>query len=105
MRSRLVGNETRARTGSIVTKVAIAAALALAACATPSTVESFCARAQQCNDIPDGASEQDCIDIFGKCVDGLTTSQRSDWERMIDDCVSDNSCQLFERCYGAVPWC
>ncbi|HTJ40481.1 MAG TPA: hypothetical protein VL463_00235 [Kofleriaceae bacterium] len=85
--------------------VAIAIALSLGACAQPDTVQSLCDRAQECNDYPDGVSHQDCIDLFDKCVDKLTTSQRNDWERLVNQCLSNDSCQLFDNCYGTVPWC
>lgn len=78
---------------------------ALAACAQPDTVESFCSRADECNDLPAGVSHQDCVDVFNQCLNKLPTSERNDWERMIDNCVSDDSCQLFANCYAQVPWC
>ncbi|MCE9579273.1 MAG: hypothetical protein K8W52_39480 [Deltaproteobacteria bacterium] len=86
-------------------RAAVALGLALSACATPDTIESLCDRADECNALPDGVSHQDCVDLIGRCAGDLTSSQRADWERMIDDCVSDNSCQLFTNCYASVPWC
>ncbi len=96
---------SRSASGRGVMGFVLAAALALGACGQPDTVQSLCDRAKDCNDYPSGVSEQDCVDLFGKCVDGLTTSERDDWERMINDCLSDNSCQLFDNCYSTVPWC
>jgi hypothetical protein len=89
----------------VVLRLAVIVGLALGACATPDTVETFCARADECNDLPSGVSRQDCVDVFHSCVDKLTSSQEADWTRMIEGCLSDNSCQLFASCYGQVPWC
>lgn len=81
-----------------------ALALGASACSTPpTTVEALCERADECN-ILDG-SVGECVENRDRCVDGLTESQRRDWERMIDDCLDLQSCPLAFECYQAVPWC
>ena len=80
-------------------------ALYASGCASPDTVADMCQRAQECNDLPQGTSMQDCSDALHRCVGNLTSSQRDDWERMMGTCLENNSCELFARCYVDVPWC
>ncbi len=77
----------------------------LAACGTQDTVSDMCHRAQECNGLRAGVSVQDCIDDRHRCIDQLTSSQRNDWERMMDSCLENDSCSLFGACYDQVPWC
>lgn len=86
-------------------RLAVAVALVLGACSEPDAVTQLCNRAQDCNALPSGSSVQDCIDQENRCVGQLTSSEASDWDRMVGDCLENDSCSLFGSCYENVPWC
>ena len=74
-------------------------------CPTQDTVSEMCHRAQECNYLPQGVSVDSCVDDRKRCVDRLTSSQRSDWERMMGTCLENDTCPLLLNCYAQVPWC
>ena len=91
--------------GTIV-KVMVLGMLACATgCPTQDTVSDMCHRAQECNYLPSGVSVQACVDNRKQCVARLTSSEKDDWERMMGNCLEDNTCPLFESCWEQVPWC
>jgi hypothetical protein len=91
-----------------MTKLSIPILLVLGATGCPAisgstTAEDLCVRADDCNLLE--TSVQECIEYMDRCTDDLTPSQRSDWERQIEDCLGYDSCQLMANCYFDVPWC
>jgi hypothetical protein len=89
--------------------ISITFALALAACGVDplddsSSAEDLCVRADECNAL--NGSVQECIENFNRCTGQLTSSQRADWERQVDDCLGYESCALAVDCYwNDVDWC
>jgi hypothetical protein len=79
----------------------IAAALLLGACATPDTVQNVCDRmVDECHLTKPGISTRDCVEKLDKALDGFSTSERKDVERMWDDCLGYDSCGAFASCLG-----
>jgi hypothetical protein len=71
----------------------------------PSVSAQLCAKAGACNFLPPGTSVQDCTDSTQLCVNGLTSSERTDWNNAVTQCVAMANCTNFLNCYAAVPGC
>lgn len=68
------------------------------------TATSVCERLDDCNSL--GTSVGECVDVFERCANGLTTAQQEDWARKVDACLSYSTCEAAFDCYvDFVPWC
>jgi hypothetical protein len=85
-------------------------AFSLSACGetgsgTSRAVEDFCKRADECNLLAPGISEDQCNENIGQCTDNLTESQAEDWTRDMNECEERSTCESWLACYNSVPYC
>ena len=104
---------TRNRITLVILALAAAGAIAVAAPASGGDRQAALeqrpvAPANVCDDqqIGDtfGGDPQGCREYLDACLDELTSQQRTEWSRSVDECLEDRSTPFF-RCYAQVPWC
>jgi hypothetical protein len=64
-----------------------------------STAKAGCKKADECN-VLSGESVEGCTERAQKALDNLTSGQRSDCEKELNDCVDKSSCDGFKTCLG-----
>jgi hypothetical protein len=65
----------------------------------------LCDRADECNLMAMGVSVQDCVDLQTMCTDELLTSQKTDWENLLGDCLELANCMNYSSCVLELPDC
>jgi hypothetical protein len=91
---------------SIVRRFALALTLgitmtAAAACGGDdggSPVSAFCERADECNNLIDGVSVDECVEMIEVDLAAATPSQQSDWETVMSGCLEFDACSSFIQC-------
>ena len=58
-----------------------------------------CSKLQSCNFLA-GTSVAQCTDSFNKEMAGLTSSERADMQKALDQCMSLSDCANFASCLG-----
>jgi len=71
----------------------------------PPVEDRLCERFDECTLLDAGVSVQDCIDNVSNCTDELVSSDRTDWNREIEECLENSNCVNFFNCYQNVPDC
>ena len=64
----------------------------------PDPVAESCDRLDTCNALKAGVSVDECIQDVDKSLDGLTATNRSDWNKLMDNCLGFASCDAFLTC-------
>jgi hypothetical protein len=70
--------------------------LTVAGCVTEE--QRFCARADECNLLVEGLSEDECTDQFMSCTEDLTDPERADWDKLMGECLEFQACDNFRSC-------
>lgn len=65
----------------------------------------LCERADECNLMAMGISVMDCVDLQTMCTDDLLTSQKTDWENLLGDCLDLANCMNYSNCVLELPDC
>jgi hypothetical protein len=74
--------------------------IALFAVGCSTDTQDFCARLDECNFIKTGNSVEDCVNDMDHGLEDLSSSEQRDAERIMDDCLSFESCAGFTGCIG-----
>lgn len=93
---------------SVIQRVLLlAAGLAVVGCGDDKggVVEQVVDRFDTCNLLEPGVSRTDTLEELEMCLDGLVTSQRTDWTSAAKDCLKLSNCGNFATCYADVPDC
>jgi hypothetical protein len=80
--------------------LAVVFVMFLAGCPSdqPDPVAESCQRLDTCNALKAGVSVDECVQDVDKSLDGLTATNRSDWNKLMNNCLGFAACADFLTC-------